>query len=130
MADAYPGRRITLHEGNIGAAADCRRVLHKVIEQHGRLDILVNNAGITIDRTVAKMTDEDWNKVIAVNLSGAFFMAQAAAEHMIEHGTGRIIKVSSVIGETGNVGQANYAAWKSGLFGLTKTLAKEAVVLV
>jgi NAD(P)-dependent dehydrogenase (short-subunit alcohol dehydrogenase family) len=127
MAAAYPGRRITLHEGNIGEAADCRRVLHEVIEQHGRLDILVNNAGITIDRTVAKMTDDDWNKVIAVNLSGAFFMAQAAVEHMIGRGTGRIISVSSVIGETGNIGQANYAASKSGLFGLTKTLAKEAV---
>ena len=127
MAAEYPGRRITLHEGNIGEAVDCRRVLHEVIEQHGRLDILVNNAGITIDKTVAKMTDEDWNRVIAVNLSGAFFMAQAAVEHMIERGTGRIINVSSVIGETGNVGQANYAASKSGLFGLTKTLAKEAV---
>ena len=119
MAAAYPGRPVTLHEGNIGEAADCRRVLHEVIAQHGRLDILVNNAGITIDKTVAKMTDEDWNKVIAVNLSGAFFMAQAAVEHMIERGTGRIISVSSVIGETGNIGQANYAASKSGLFGLT-----------
>jgi len=127
MAAAHPGRPITLHEGNIGEAEDCRRVLAEVIEQHGRLDILVNNAGITIDKTVAKMTDEDWNKVIAVNLSGAFFMAQAAAEHMIGRGTGRIISVSSVIGETGNVGQANYAASKSGLFGLTKTLAREAV---
>src|SRR5215471_8430921 len=127
MAAAHPGRPITLHEGNIGEAEDCRRVLAEVIEQHGRLDILVNNAGITIDKTVAKMTDEDWNKVIAVNLSGAFFMAQAAVEHMIERGTGRIISVSSVIGETGNIGQANYAASKSGLFGLTKSLAKEAI---
>jgi acetoacetyl-CoA reductase/3-oxoacyl-[acyl-carrier protein] reductase len=123
----YPGRRITVHEGNIGAAEDCRRVLSEVIDQHGRLDILVNNAGITIDRTVAKMTDDDWQKVIAVNLSGAFFMAQAAVEHMISRGSGRIINVSSVIGETGNIGQVNYAASKSGLFGLTKSLAKEAV---
>jgi NAD(P)-dependent dehydrogenase (short-subunit alcohol dehydrogenase family) len=127
MSEEYQGRRITVHEGNIGAAGDCRRVLREVIDQHGRLDILVNNAGITIDRTVAKMTDDDWQKVIAVNLSGAFFMAQAAVEHMIERGTGRIISVSSVIGETGNIGQANYAASKSGLFGLTKSLAREAV---
>ena len=127
MTAEYPGRRITVHEGNIGEADDCRRVLREVIDQHGRLDILVNNAGITIDRTVAKMTDDDWQKVIAVNLSGAFFMAQAAVEHMIDRGTGRIISVSSVIGETGNIGQANYAASKSGLFGLTKSLAKEAV---
>ena len=127
MAAEYPARRITVHEGNIGSAQDCRRVLREVIDEHGRLDILVNNAGITIDRTVAKMTDDDWQKVIAVNLSGAFFMAQAALDHMIERGTGRIVNVSSVIGETGNIGQVNYAASKSGLFGLTKSLAKEAV---
>ena len=130
MAADYPGRRITVHEGNIGQAEDCRRVVGEVIAQHGRLDILVNNAGITIDRTVAKMTEEDWQKVIAVNLSGAFFMAQAAVEHMIERGTGRIINVSSVIGETGNIGQVNYAASKSGLFGLTKSLAREAIFQV
>jgi len=127
MTADFPGRHISVHEGNIGTAADCRRVLAEVIDRHGRLDILVNNAGITIDRTVAKMTDDDWQRVIAVNLSGAFFMAQAAVEHMIERGTGRIINVSSVIGETGNIGQVNYAASKSGLFGLTKSLAKEAV---
>jgi acetoacetyl-CoA reductase len=127
LAAAVPGCRFTLHEGNIGLADDCRRVVHEVIEQHGRLDILVNNAGITIDRTVAKMTDEDWTKVVAVNLSGAFFMAQAALDHMLERGTGRIISVSSVIGETGNIGQVNYAASKSGLFGLTKSLAREAI---
>src|ERR1700728_553508 len=125
MSAEYPDQLCTLHKGNIGLADDCRRVVHDVIDQHGRLDILVNNAGITIDRTAAKMSDEDWQRVIAVNLSGAFFIAQAALEHMIERGTGRIVNVSSVVGETGNIGQANYAASKSGLFGLTKTLAKE-----
>jgi acetoacetyl-CoA reductase/3-oxoacyl-[acyl-carrier protein] reductase len=88
--------------------------------------VLVNNAGITIDKTILKMTDEDWYKVIAVNLSGAFFMSQAALPHMIERGSGRIINISSIIGQTGNIGQANYAASKSGLFGLTKTMAREA----
>jgi NAD(P)-dependent dehydrogenase (short-subunit alcohol dehydrogenase family) len=127
MTDGYPGLRVTVHEGNIGAADDCQRVVREVIDQHGHLDVLVNNAGITIDRTVAKMTNEDWQKVISVNLSGAFFLAQAALEHMLQRGTGRIINVSSVIGETGNIGQANYAASKSGLFGLTKSLAKEAI---
>ncbi len=126
MAD-FPDRRCTLHEGNIGVPDDCRRVVREVIDAHGRLDILVNDAGITIDRTVAKMSDQDWLQVIAVNLSGSFFVAQAALEHMIERGTGRIISVSSVIGEIGNVGQANYAASKSGLFGLTKSLAREAI---
>jgi NAD(P)-dependent dehydrogenase (short-subunit alcohol dehydrogenase family) len=115
----------SIHQGNIGSAEDCRRTVGEVLEQHGRLDILVNNAGITIDKTVLKMTDEDWNKVIAVNLSGAFFMSQAVLPHMIERGSGRIVNISSIIGEIGNIGQANYAASKSGLFGLTKTLARE-----
>ena len=123
---ADDGVKVTLHQGNVGSGDDCRRAIAEVIEQHGRLDILVNNAGITIDKTVAKMTDDDWNKVLSVNLSGAFYLSQAALAHMLERGTGRIINVSSVIGETGHIGQANYAASKSGLFGLTKTLAREA----
>ncbi len=127
MSDEYPQQRCTLHEGNIGQADDYRRVVREVIDQHGRLDILVNNAGITIDRTVAKMSDEDWQRVLSVNLSGAFFMAQAALDHMTERGTGRIINMSSAIGEIGNIGQANYAASKSGLFGLTKSLARETI---
>ena len=116
----------SVHKGNVGSAEDCRRTIDEVIEAHGKLDILVNNAGITIDKTVLKMTDEDWYKVIAVNLSGAFFMSQAVLPHMIESGSGRFINISSVIGEIGNIGQANYAASKSGLLGLTKTLAREA----
>jgi NAD(P)-dependent dehydrogenase (short-subunit alcohol dehydrogenase family) len=116
----------SIHQGNVGSGDDCRRTVDEVIAAHGRLDILVNNAGITIDKTVLKLTDEDWYKVIAVNLSGAFFMSQAVLPHMIERGSGRIVNISSIIGETGNIGQANYAASKSGLFGLTKTLAREA----
>src|SRR6201994_2907380 len=123
---AKDGLTASLHQGNVGSADDCRRTVSEVIDQHGHLDILVNNAGITIDKTVLKMTDEDWYKVLAVNLSGAFFMSQAVLPHMIERGSGRIINISSIIGETGNIGQANYAASKSGLFGLTKTLAREA----
>jgi NAD(P)-dependent dehydrogenase (short-subunit alcohol dehydrogenase family) len=113
-------------QGNVGSAEDCRRTINEVIDRHGRLDILVNNAGITIDKTVLKMSDEDWYRVIAVNLSGAFFMSQSVLPHMIERGSGRIVNISSVVGETGNIGQANYAASKSGLYGLTKTLALEA----
>jgi acetoacetyl-CoA reductase/3-oxoacyl-[acyl-carrier protein] reductase len=115
-----------VHQGNVGSAEDCRRTVAEVIDRYGRLDVLVNNAGITIDKTVLKMSDEDWYSVLAVNLSGAFFMSQAVLPHMIERGSGRIINISSLIGETGNIGQANYAASKSGLFGLTKTLAREA----
>jgi len=116
----------SIHQGNVGSAEDCRRTIDEVLERHGRLDVLVNNAGITIDKTTLKMTDEDWYKVLAVNLSGAFFMSQAVMPHMLERGTGRIINISSIIGSTGNIGQANYAASKSGMFGLTKSLAREA----
>jgi len=129
MSAQYPGR-ITVHHGNIGEAEDCRRVVREVIEQHGRLDVLVNNAGITADKIVHKMTDPDWLRVISVNLSGAFFLSQAALEHMMERGTGRIINISSATGEMGRIGQANYAASKSGIFGLTKSLAREAVFML
>jgi len=124
------GTAVTIHQGNVASADDCRRVVSEVIEQHGRLDILVNNAGITIDKTILKLTDDDWHKVLDVNLSGAFFLSQAALAHMVERGSGRIINVSSVVGEMGNIGQANYAASKSGLFGLTKTFAREAAFLL
>ena len=120
------GIETSTHQGNIGKADDCRRTIAEVLDRHGRLDILVNNAGITSDKTVSKMSDEDWQKVLDVNLSGAFFLSKAALEHMVERGTGRIINISSIIGQTGNIGQANYAASKSGLFGLTMTFAKEA----
>ncbi len=127
MQAQFPDGKFTVHPGNVGKAEDARTTVAEVIEQHGKLDILVNNAGITRDRTVLKMGDDDWDAVIQVNLSGTFYMAQAALKHMLERGTGRIVNVSSIIGEMGNIGQANYAASKSGLFGLTKTLAREAV---
>jgi 3-oxoacyl-(acyl-carrier-protein) reductase len=116
----------SIHQGNTGSADDCKRVIGEVIDQHGQLDILVNNAGITKDKPVLKMDEDDWNKVLSVNLSGAFFTSQAALEHMIERGSGRIVNISSIVGQMGNVGQANYAASKSGLHGLTMTLAREA----
>lgn len=127
LQERFPGATFSVHQGNVATAEDCRRTVEEVIAQHGQLDILVNNAGITRDRTVLKMQDDDWDSVIAVNLSGTFYMAQAALKHMVERGTGRIVNVSSIIGEMGNIGQANYAASKSGLFGLTKTLAREAI---
>jgi NAD(P)-dependent dehydrogenase (short-subunit alcohol dehydrogenase family) len=119
------GAPASIHQGNVGSAEDCRRTVQEVIGQHGRLDILINNAGITSDKTVLNLSDEDWYKVLAVNLSGAFFMSQAALPHMLERGSGRIVNISSIIGEIGNVGQVNYASSKSGLFGLTKSLARE-----
>jgi acetoacetyl-CoA reductase/3-oxoacyl-[acyl-carrier protein] reductase len=120
------GKEVSVHHADVSSAEDCRRVIAEVIALHGRLDVLVNNAGITSDRLVAKMTEDEWRKVIDTNLAGPFFMAQAALSTMVEQGSGRIVNVSSIIGQTGNIGQANYAASKAGLIGLTMSLAKEA----
>jgi acetoacetyl-CoA reductase len=125
FADGFDGE-ISLHKGNVGNCDDCNRVVQEVIDEHGRLDILVNNAGITADKPFLKMSSEDWDRVIQVNLSGAFYMSRPALEHMIERGAGRVVNISSIIGQMGNIGQANYAASKAGLFGLTMTLAREA----
>jgi acetoacetyl-CoA reductase len=115
----------SVHQGNISSHEDCERVVEEVLDTHGQLDILVNNAGITADKTVRKMTVEDWDRVLQVNLSGAFYLSRAILQHMLDRGYGRIINISSIIGESGNIGQANYAAAKSGLFGLTMSLAQE-----
>jgi len=123
FCEAHPGA--SAHQGNIGSAEDCERVIGEVLDTHGRLDILVNNAGITLDKTVRKMTVEDWDRVIQVNLSGAFYLSRAILQHMLDRGSGRIINISSIIGEAGNIGQANYASSKAGLFGLTMSLALE-----
>lgn len=118
----------SIHQGNVSSEDDCRRTVGEVIERHGRIDILVNNAGITADSTALKMSAEKWYTVLAVNLSGAFFCARSALEDMLPRGSGRIVNISSLAGQSGNIGQANYAASKSGMFGLTKTLALEAAM--
>jgi acetoacetyl-CoA reductase len=122
---AEKGATVSVHQGRVDDTADCARVVQEVLDRFGRIDFLVNNAGITHDKTVRKMSVEDWRQVLDVNLSGAFQMTKAVLEHMIERGSGRIVNISSVIGETGNIGQANYAASKAGLFGFTKSLALE-----
>jgi acetoacetyl-CoA reductase len=119
------GASISIHQGRVDSPEDCQRVIKEAMDKWGRVDFLVNNAGITIDKTVRKMTDKDWTEVLDVNLAGAFRMTKAVLEHMIERGSGRIVNISSVIGQTGNIGQANYAASKAGLFGFTKSLALE-----
>ena len=124
--DVSDDRQGTVHRGNVGNPEDCERVVQEVIDRHGRLDILINNAGITSDKPVLKMSYEDWDKVIRVNLSGAFYMAKPALQHMVDRGSGRIVNISSVIGQQGNIGQANYASSKAGMLGLTMTLAREA----
>lgn len=119
------GGSVSTHQGRVDDFEDCKRVVDEVLKEFGRVDFLINNAGITMDKTLRKMSSEDWCTVINVNLSGAFNMTKAVLEHMIERGSGRVVNISSVIGETGNIGQANYAASKAGLFGFTKSLALE-----
>jgi acetoacetyl-CoA reductase len=117
--------RIHFYQSNVSSYDECREAVAAVLGEHGRIDFLVNNAGITRDRTVRKMTVEEWEAVLRVNLSGPFFMIKAVLDRMVEQGFGRIVNVSSVVGEAGNFGQANYAAAKAGLIGLTKTVALE-----
>jgi NAD(P)-dependent dehydrogenase (short-subunit alcohol dehydrogenase family) len=117
--------RLHYYESNVSIYEQCREAVASVVREHGRVDFLVNNAGITRDHTVRKMTVEEWEAVLQVNLSGPFFMIKAVLENMLERGFGRIVNVSSVVGESGNFGQANYAAAKAGLIGLTKTVALE-----
>jgi acetoacetyl-CoA reductase len=119
------GGSVSVHQGRVDHFDDCTRVVGEVLAAHGRIDFLVNNAGITVDKTLRKMQAEDWYNVLGVNLNGAFHMTKAVLEHMIERGSGRLVNISSVIGETGNIGQTNYAASKAGLVGFTKSVALE-----
>ena len=96
-----------------------------VLERHRRIDVLVNNAGMTRDQLLLRMKRDDWDQVIATNLTGAFVCSQAVLKPMLKQRGGRIINISSVVGQTGNAGQANYAASKAGLIGFTKALARE-----
>jgi acetoacetyl-CoA reductase len=125
FADKYADRGVSVHQGNVGHNEDVLRVFGDVLDRHGHVDIVVNNAGITIDKTVRKMDPQEWDHVIHVNLSGAFYTSRAVLQHMLDRGYGRIINISSIIGSAGGFGQANYAAAKSGMFGLTMSLAIE-----
>ncbi len=114
-----------IFKGSIDNYYDVRSVVDGVVDRFGKIDILVNNAGITSDKTILKMSLEEWLRVIQVNLFGTFYCIKAALPYMIENGWGRIINISSIIALSGNVGQANYAAAKAGIIGLTKSLALE-----
>ncbi len=110
---------------DISSREQSKEVIEYTLERYGKIDVLINNAGIIQDALVQKMTEEQWDTVINVNLKGPFNCIQAVVPAMIEHGTGEIINVSSIVGLYGNIGQTNYAAAKAGLIGMTKTLAKE-----
>ena len=119
------GSSSEIFQGDISDKLQARGVVRQVLETYERLDILVNNAGITRDRSIRKMTDDDWTDVIDTNLNSAFYCTSAAIPAMIEQKFGRIVSVASFVGQAGNFGQANYAASKGGLIAFTKVLALE-----
>ena len=111
--------------GDVSNGADAKRMIEEAIAALGSVDVLVNNAGITRDKIMLKMTEEDFEQVLKVNLTGAFNMTQAVLKPMTKARQGAVINLSSVVGLTGNVGQANYAASKAGLIGFSKSVARE-----
>jgi 3-oxoacyl-[acyl-carrier protein] reductase len=119
------GQRAEALSVDVTDAAALERVPAGIIERHGRLDILISNAGITRDQLLMRMKRDDWDAVLATNLTATFVLAQAAMRPMLKQKSGRIIAISSVVGQTGNAGQANYAASKAGLIGFAKALARE-----
>jgi 3-oxoacyl-[acyl-carrier protein] reductase len=124
-SDTAPGRVLDTVVMNVTDAASVEAALAGVLSQHGRIDILVNNAGITRDQLLMRMKREDWDRVLEVNLTGAFICSQAVLRPMMKQREGRIIGISSVVGQMGNAGQSNYAASKAGMIGFSKSLARE-----
>ena len=119
------GGTVILVKANVSDPDEASDVVETAVEELGKIDILVNNAGINRDRTIARLSVEEWDEVIKTDLSSMFYCTRAAVPHMREANYGRIINMSSVIGQMGNVGQANYAAAKAGMIAFTKTAAKE-----
>jgi 3-oxoacyl-[acyl-carrier protein] reductase len=124
-AIAAAGGRAEAHGVDVTDAAAVEGLIKSVIEKYGKLDIVVSNAGITRDQLMLRMKRADWDEVLATNLTASFTLCQAALKPMIRARSGRIIAISSVVGQTGNAGQANYAASKAGLIGFCKSLARE-----
>lgn len=121
----FGAERVTHHAVDVSDESAVTAAIDAILKQHDGVDILVNNAGITKDGLIMRMSAEDWRSVIDVNLASAFFTSKALTRHMIKRRSGAIINISSVVGLIGNGGQANYAASKAGLIGLTKSLARE-----
>lgn len=119
------GVKVIAVSGDVSNYADAKRMVDEVVAQLGSIDVLVNNAGITRDKLMLKMTEEDFETVLKINLTGAFNMTQSVLKPMTKARQGAIINISSVVGLTGNIGQANYAASKAGLIGFTKSVARE-----
>ncbi|MEO6906549.1 MAG: 3-oxoacyl-[acyl-carrier-protein] reductase [Abditibacteriaceae bacterium] len=119
------GRRALAFALDVADAVACENAIKQTVKELGGIDILINNAGINDDGLLMRMKEEQWQRVLDVNLNGAFYCTKAALRPMLKSGQGRIINISSVVGQMGNAGQANYAASKAGLIGFTKSLAKE-----
>jgi 3-oxoacyl-[acyl-carrier protein] reductase len=122
---ARHGTAVRGYRCDVSSFADVETVGGGILSDFGRVDILVNNAGITKDRLFLRMTPEDWTQVLAVNLNGAFNFTKVCAPAMLKQRSGSIVNIASVVGQAGNAGQANYAASKAGVIGMTKSLAKE-----
>jgi 3-oxoacyl-[acyl-carrier protein] reductase len=121
----YTNANVEGYKLNVTDTTECKKFFDYVVEKYGRIDVLVNNAGITRDVMTRKMTDDQWNLVIDVNLKGVFNLTRYIGPYMQAQHRGSIINISSIVGEYGNIGQANYAATKAGVLGLTKSWAKE-----
>lgn len=121
----YSEENVEYFKLNVTSTDDCQSLVDYAVKKYGKIDVLVNNAGITRDALTRKMTDDMWNMVIDVNLKGVFNLTRLVGPHMQSNQSGSIINISSVVGIFGNIGQANYAATKAGIIGLTKTWAKE-----
>lgn len=119
------GRKTWVYPTDTSNLQDVKRMRVAIEKHFGRIDILVNNAGINIDKLFVKMSEGDWSRVISVNLTGFFNCTHVFLEHLVHSKYGRIINISSVVGQMGNIGQVNYAAAKSGIIGMTKALARE-----
>jgi 3-oxoacyl-[acyl-carrier protein] reductase len=119
------GRDVILVQGDVGQAETAQRVIDETLNHFGKIDILVNNAGKTMDNLVIRMTDEEWDKVIEINLRSTFLFTRAALRPMLRQRYGRIINITSIDGLVGNAGQANYSAAKAGQIGFTRSLARE-----
>lgn len=122
---AVPSTEILFYQADVSDTSIVQQVIQTILEKEGQIDILVNNAGITADQLLMKMSEEEWDRVLTVNLKSCYNTCRAVVRPMMKARKGKIINISSVVGLTGNAGQANYAASKAGMIGFSKSLAKE-----
>jgi acetoacetyl-CoA reductase len=119
------GGECIVMQAGVAHPDECQALIEAAVKEFGGLDILVNNAGVNRDRTIRRMTVEEWREVIATDLDSVFYCTYSAVPHMIERGGGRIVNMASIVGQMGNLGQSNYAAAKAGIVGFTKSVAQE-----